>query len=489
MIESPSVGPVIRVIYGQVEKDAVYIFEAKHSFQEPLEKGQEGALEASKLSDQGSNDTPKPSEVQAQEKSSPMPVSESSSGKSMLLTSFLLRPEDLRLCTSTPRFRGFLQLLKALKPTAVQLKGDSEEVQCREKVIVAIQKTIGVTASYSETMDIVGLKIEVGVENPRPLSRVPPKEALGAEEQWVSMTYHSLEEVISNTKIMIGEVAITPNPEGFFVLELPEMQEVKVQVRVKGKKPLEVKTFPILMGSEPSVVPKSQRYRARSALFSKPSLQIYLSRTPLLSKKVSLDGGVGGGVGYGREVPGEKKGERFATLIGVESRDIWDRFGFRASILYTQARDSVLPRTITARGLGVYDFSFFEDSLILRLGLGFELFDAKVKLKKKIVVSGAEDPAALIPERVNSPIASFSVMSSPWKNLTLAVHQLITPLYIPNVGYYPSASSSFEAGWKFKNQFSFNFTLGSEEHRFPSIRGETRLHLDYGLLTLKTGLF
>jgi hypothetical protein len=104
-------------------------------------------------------------------------------------------------------------------------------------------------------------------------------------------------------------------------------------------------------------------------------------------------------------------------------------------------------------------------------------------------VEGAEDPAALIPQQVSSPFTSLSLLSAPWRGLLVSGHLGLTPLYVPSIGYYPSLSPSLDLGWKFKKERVIQLSLGSETHRFPSVRGETRISLYYSMLSFKVAVF
>jgi hypothetical protein len=61
-------------------------------------------------------------------------------------------------------------------------------------------------------------------------------------------------------------------------------------------------------------------------------------------------------------------------------------------------------------------------------------------------------------------------------------------LYISAVGFYPAFSPSLDIGYKIKKDLFAMLSAGSEVHRFPSELGETKLQMDYLILTLKRGL-
>ncbi len=496
IMESPSSGPFSRVIYGHVSLSSVAVFETEYKIEAlgeagkvPMDRAKDSQTSQPDLG-LGAQKIDEKTQGESGFKKVEDGLRSDSGEGSEVLTSFSLNESEFSKCTITPRFKGYMALLKAMKPRHVRLVTPPEGKDCAHKILRQIDSGLGTLSVLDEDDTLSGIKVEVLVFSPNKVSlaekNIQPEVAPPSEND---LTFDSLEEVIQNTKITVGESTTTPNSEGFFVIELPEMAEVDVLIEVRGRKPISLKTFPVLLSAVPSQVSKGTSYRARQVLFSKPALSIYITKTPFLTKKTSVDGGLGGGVGYGKEVPGEKKGDRFVSFAAFESRGIWEGLGLRGSLFYTTAKNSVLPRSLTARAFMIYDFPLLDDSLVIRSGVGFELFTAKVQLKRKIVVEGAEDPTALIPQQVSSPFVVLSAFSAPWRGLMVSAHLGLTPLYVPSIGYYPSRSPSLDLGWKFKKERVLMVSMGSETHRFPSVKGETRISLFYSMLSLKLAVF
>jgi len=299
----------------------------------------------------------------------------------------------------------------------------------------------------------------------------------------------SVEDVLKWTSITIGDQKIIPDASGWFVMEVAQQVEYQVEVVARGYKALISTVYPVLVSAEMSNVTKGQGYSAGSAEFNKPKLGIKVTETPFLAKKTIIDGGLGGGYGFGREVPGEKKGQRTVAIAGLERREWYDSFGYRAGLLYSRAPATVVPSTYTVRASSFYDGSLMEDELFFRVGAGVELFHAKLTQPKEKIVTASELPTANIPQQVLSPMLTFSMHTVFLDRWIVSPSLVVTPLYIASIGFYTSKSPGLEVSTKFSKNWILSLQVGAEVHRYPSQLGETRLQLDYGLLTFKRGVF
>ncbi len=459
IIETPSAGPVARIFYGQITLQDVILFEKKYAFE----------LD----SDAIGNEQP----VQPD-------TSESNTTKPLTLATYYLKPDELKRCVKSTRFKSFLALVSALKgrinSAKIQVGTDTEE--CAELVKDELKKSLGDIRTVSESMYDDGIEIELSlISDP---VKTKPKNATTAN----APTTLTLEQLLSKTQIKVSGTPIKVLANGWFVFEVAGASEQSIEIKSPGRKPLTIQSIPMLVSAEIKPVTGSAGYKARMAMFQKPQLSIYISETPLFSEKTSIDGGAGGGLGYGRQVPGERKGERIVSMLGIEQREIFRNFGIRASLFYTNAGRTVVPNTVTTRGLGFYDFDLYDDSWAVRATTGMEIFYSQITPPKNRKPEDS-NKSALIPSQVSSPIIGISVHKLIRNKLTLGSSLFITPLYVSEAGFYPSISPQIELGYKFQKNLAVLLTAGSEVHRFPSVLGETKLQLDYLLLNLKRGLF
>jgi hypothetical protein len=459
VIETPSAGPVARIFYGQITLQDVILFEKKYPFE----------LDSDEI----------PNEQPVQPDSG-----ESNATKPLTLATYYLKPDEIKRCVKSTRFKSFLTLAAALKgrinSAKIQIGNDTEE--CAELVKDELKKSLGDIRTVSESMYEEGIEIELSlISDP---IKTKPKNTAAARVT----TPLTLEQLLNNTQIKISGTQIKALANGWFVFEVADPSEQAIEIKSPGRKPLTIRSMPMLVSSEIKPVTGSTSYKARIAMFQKPKLTIYISETPLFTEKISIDGGAGGGLGYGRQVPGERQGERIVAMIGLEQREILRSFGVRASLFYTNAGRTVVPNTVTTRGLGFYDFDLYDDSWAVRATTGMEIFYSQITPPKN---RSQEDrnKSALIPSQVSSPIIGLSVHKLIRNKVTLGSSLFVTPLYVTEAGLYPSYSPQIELGYKFQKNLAAVLTAGSEVHRFPSVLGETKLQLDYLLLNFKRGLF
>lgn len=459
IIETPSAGPVARVFYGQINLQDVILFEKKYAFE----------LDTEEIQNEDATQTD---------------ISESNATKPLTLATYYLKPDELRRCIKSSRFKSFLALASALKgrinSAKIQIGTDTEE--CAELVKVELKKSLGDIRTISESMYDEGIEIELSlISDP---IKTKPKNTTTAK----ATTPFTLEQLLNKTQIKISGTQIKVLANGWFIFEVTSASEQTIEIKSPGRKPLTIRSMPMLVSSEIKPLTGSTSYKARIALFQKPQLKIYISETPLFTEKTAIDGGAGGGLGYGRQVPGERKGERIVSMLGIEQREIFKNFGVRTSLFYTNAGRTVVPNTVTTRGLGFYDFDLYDDSWAVRATAGMEIFYSQITPPKN---RSQEDrnKSALIPSQVSSPIIGISIHKLIRNKVTLGSSLFVTPLYVNEAGLYPSFSPQIELGYKFQKNLAAVLTAGSEVHRFPSVLGETKLQLDYLLLNFKRGLF
>jgi hypothetical protein len=459
VIETPSAGPVARIFYGQINLQDVILFEKRYAFE----------LDNEEII----NEYPAQPDT-----------SESNAKKPLTLATYYLKPDELKRCIKSTRFKSFLALASALKgrinSAKIQIGTDTDE--CAELVKDELKKSLGDIRTVSESMYDEGIEIELSlISDP---IKTKPKNTTTAK----AATPLTLDQLLNKTQIKISGTQIKVSSNGWFVFEVTDSSEQAIEIKSPGRKPLTIRSMPMLVSSEIKPITGSTSYKARTALFQKPQLKIYISETPLFTEKTSIDGGAGGGLGYGRQVPGERKGERIVSMIGIEQREILRSFGVRASLFYTNAGRTVVPNTVTIRGLGFYDFDLYDDSWAVRATTGMEIFYSQITPPKN---RSQEDrnKSALIPSQVSSPIIGLSVHKLIRNKVTLGSSLFVTPLYVTEAGLYPSFSPQIELGYKFQKNLAAVLTAGSEVHRFPSVLGETKLQLDYLLLNFKRGLF
>ena len=477
IIESATSGPAAKVIYGRVTDKSVAVFEANY----PLEVSEPGSQPVAVAEQASAAQPPAPIDT-APETTIPAPKT-----TSQTLTSFTMSAAEIPSCMSSPRFKGFLQLATALKDKIndISIASESDSEECAGKITEKLKSILKSTQIESASGSSEGIRIELKVTQ----HSVAEAKQRAKEETLVpvALPHYELPELLKNTKITVAGKTIAPNPDGYFVFELEDLAEQNLKVIVPGFKLLSIPASPVSVGTAAALVKRGQGYTVRMATFNNPKLNISISETPFLAKKTTIDGGFGGGLGYGRQVPGERRGQRMVALLGIERRGFIENFGARGGIFYTRAPSTVVPQTFTLRGLGFYDWSFLDDELTLRMGGGLEIFNAQIKYPEQ--APGATSPQVLIPQQISVPLVSFSMHSVLFKSVIISPVIQVTPLYVPSVGFYPAINPSLEIGAKAWKDYLVVLQLGSETHRFPSVAGETKLQLDYALITAKRGVF
>jgi hypothetical protein len=478
VVESPSPGPLIRVIYGKITPKSVLIFEKEY----PLIRD----LAASRVlpSVNPSNDFSVPRNG-ATDQDQLLPRTERT-----VLTSFALTPADMGQCLSSPRFVGFKNLALALKTkiNSVVINSGGDSGPCADKIAGSLAKTLSDVKITVESFSDDGIKIELGVLSVGTVAAVASDVGENLGETTTGQV-KTVGELIKMTRVMIGDQKITPDDQGWFVAELPQQAEYAVEVMVGGYQTVSHSVFASLVTMDVVPVSRGIGYYGRSAEFNRPRLAIKIVETPYLAKKTTIDGGLGGGYGFGREVPGEKKGQRTVAGVGIERRDWFGSMGYRGSLFYSRAPATVVPSTYTIRGSLFYDGEILEGDLFARAGLGLEMFHAKITQPKKKIVTAGDIPTSNIPQQVLAPMLTFSLHTIFFDRLIVSPSLVVTPLYIASVGLYTSTSPGLEFSAKVFKNWIAALQLGTEVHRYPSQLGETRLQLDYGLLTFKRGVF
>jgi hypothetical protein len=466
MIETPSPGPSARFFYGQLSPTEFRIFEKTINLELDDEK-------------QGLDDKSNPIDGAEQDLSSP-PYN------SRTLASMQIRPEELNKCLKSPRVGGFIMLISSLKGkvNSVKILRGADADSCAEKVAKAIESSVGTIAISSQTSTESGIKIELALQSKVTTATTAPTQV----KEKTSAIGLTLEQIISQSRLTINEIPVAFNAAGWFAMETQSTSESIIELKVPGRKKVTLKAFPIILTKNPRLIALPTSYNSVLAVFSQKALKIFITDIPFLVQKTTIDGGAGGGLGYGREVPGEKRGERLVSTLGIEKRQIWGQFGLRANLLYTNAGKTVVPQTFTVRGTGFYDHNFIDESLVLRAALGTELFHSTIKENKNSQPVGTANDAVLIPSQVLTPLIGFSLHKIFRNGLILTPAVNIAPLYISSVGFYPALSPSLDIGYKIKTDLFALLSAGSEVHRFPSELGETKLQMDYLILTLKRGL-
>lgn len=476
VIETPSQGPVTKVIYGKITEKSIFIFE--NDF--PLIRNESvGNMVSVPVKDRA------PASTDSTPLESPAPEAPRRS----VLTSFAIPREEVGRCINSPRFIGFKSLAVALKDkiNSVVINGGTDTGPCSDKIAAALAKTLPDLKISVESSGDDGIKINLSVVSAGNVTK--PAAVASSADTAELPPMRSVEDVVKWTNITIGDQKVIPDPNGWFVAEVPQQMEYPVEIVVRGYKPLKTKVYALLVSADVAIVTKGQGYSARSAEFNKSKLSIKVTESPYLAKKTIIDGGLGGGYGFGREVPGEKKGQRTVAIFGLERREWYDAFGYRAGVFYSRAPATVVPATYTFRASGFYDGSLMEDDLFFRVGAGLELFHAKLTQPKEKVITASELPTENIPQQVLSPMLTLSMHTILFDRLIISPSLVVTPLYIGSIGFYTSKSPGLEVSAKVFKKWVLALQVGAEVHRYPSQLGETRLQLDYGLLTFKRGVF
>jgi hypothetical protein len=460
IIETPNAGPVARVFYGQITLQDFILFEKRNPFE----------LDISRPGPDGS-ESPPTDDI-------PPSITQGST-----LATFNLKTEELAQCTASMRFKGFLELSSALKGrmNSARIHVGPDTDSCADKVSAALKKALGDIKVISETSYTDGIKIELGL-----IVEIPKKKSqpIVYEAEPLKIT---LEQLLEKSILKIGTSQVRILKNGWFVFEVTDNSEQTIELKAPGRKIMTIKSIPMLLSSESKPVIGATSYKARVAVFGKPALAIYVSETPFLSDKTTIDGGGGGGLGYGRQIPGERKGERIVAMTGLERRDIFKNLGARTSLFYTNASRTVVPHTFTARAIGFYDFDIEDDSWAARISAGMEIFYSHIRQDEN--PKDTSNKSAIIPSQVSSPVLGLSAQKVVRGAVTLGSSIFVTPLYVNGAGFYPSLSPHLELGYKLQKNAAIILAAGSEIHRFPSVVGETKLQLDYLLLNFKRGLF
>ena len=468
IIEAVGPGPLVKVIYGKIGTGRLWVFEKEYVL------------------------TPLP--VQAidldQAESSPSPNAPLELGdRPSTITSFTLSSTEVGTCTNTTRFTVFMALLKGLKDRVAKgvLKGGDDSTECRDAIAAAMKSNAPRTAISLVSADVPGVRIELTVLTQGTDQAQTNSNSSRSTAEGTSATAARSPEAEPRRapRVELAGNAMTVDENGFFVVEIDRSEEQDLIVDVQGFNQITLKVAPQLVSDQPTRLIGGQGYSERLAIGLKSVARLVLTAIPTLDQKTSLEGGLGGGIGYGREVPGERRGQRTVSIAGIERRNWIGDFGGRATVLYSRAPATIVPQTVTLRGLAFVDFPALEGMFTARFGLGGEFFQAKIK--DSAVNLGLQE-RVYVPEQVVGPLVSFSAHALLWDHLVVAPTVLVSPLYVPSYGFYPSLSPSLELGFRFLKRWLVVVQTGSETHRFPNPLGDTRLQLDYGVLAVKRGL-
>jgi hypothetical protein len=472
-IEVKSSGPLTKVFYGKLNLNEFFIFEKKINL--------EPEAESFRADNQVDN-----SEL-------PIAPKHDQSTSKTTLASIGISGNEVKKCMKNKRIIGFIMLANSLKRKVSSAKiffGEAAE-SCAQELSAVLRREIGLQKIENNSWEDPGIKIELAIHTGSPATREQsivtedrPTKALKSEDT----PPLTLDEARRRTELTIDGKQVLFNAAGWFVTETDQNRAVSVELKVPGRKKIVISSFPVNIAQVARRIPNSVSYSSIVGIFSKKDLKIYISEIPFLAQKTSIDGGAGGGLGYGREIPGERRGERLVSMLGVEKRQIFKNFGLRGSLLYTNASKTVVPQTVTLRGSGFYDYSLQDVSSALRFAVGVEIFYSQIIDKRFSQNRSGFEGGALIPSQILAPLLSFSFHQVFRNSLLFAPVLHITPLFISSVGFYPSISPSVDLGYKVRENLFAMVTVGSEVHRFPSQIGETKLQMDYLALTLKRGL-
>lgn len=488
VIESSQTSAAIKVIYGKLTETGFVFFESdvpltpddqELNFKSSLEANVETSVETSvETNVETSNEPTEERVVENTPKPSVQPLT------------FTMNQTEFKVCTKSPRFVGFRAIAKSLSPkiTAISIAKSDDAGACHEKILKEIAKILPkLTIDISESSND---EIKISM-NLLPLSNVQiaaksqkPTETKTARRNKRSRSL-SFSDIVKEAKLTFNDFEVAILEDGWFVREFDSNEEVEVQAFVPTFKPITLNLAPITMFKEPTQVAKSKLYQQRVAVTGSQKLRIYVTPIPLLDKKTSFDGGFGGGIGYGKEIPGERQGQRFMTNIGLEKREIFGSVGAKGTIMYTTA-STVVPVTLTSRLSVFRDWSAFENSTTIRTGMGAEMFIAQIRSNKNKPVT---EKSISIPNQVITPLFSLGLVQLVGQNIAIAPSLYVTPLYVRGFGFSPSFSPALETGVKLNKDWIVMAHLGIEVHRFPSNLGDNTLQLYYGLVSFRRTVF
>lgn len=261
--------------------------------------------------------------------------------------------------------------------------------------------------------------------------------------------------------------------------------KVAAHLKRLGYEPIESEETDTLLKIELLFTPRQKEV---AAVESTPSLEPLPTRKPPpivhMQSKTIISGGLGGGLGYGHEIPGEEMGKRQIALLGVEAREVWQDFGVKLDGSYSYSKESVVPNTFTGRAAVFYEFATAE-SFSTRVAGGVEFFQTKIKQAPKDLKI---DKEIFVPEQVVAPLVILSMQSLLRERWALGAHLYATPLYLPEGGFFPSYSPFVDAGYKFSKDLILSLAVGRENHVYPNVGFDSRLHMDVMVLNIKKGL-
>ncbi len=465
-IDSTTSGPYTKVIYGQIINHSVVLFEKDY----PLVRIDVSGLPAP---------VARPSEESE-------PVTTIRPSDSALLPArFQLSPAELSQCQKSPRYAGFRGLVKALsqKIGAISIAAGDDASTCAEAISSDLKVVVPLAKIETQSGFDEGIQVSLGVSGSQKIA--PP--LAGTNPNTSPDSAMSFAERIKFAKVVIDDKNIPVAENGWFAAEMETSEAVEIEIAMTGYKTWNERIRPVMLSAEPAIVGNSKYYHQRLAVFNRPTTKITIIAVPILDQKTTLDGGLGGGVGYGREIPGEQRGQRYMSTVGIEKRLIYKDIGARATLLYSKA-SNIVPQTITTKALIFTEASTFENTLSARIGFGGEAFLAQIKPTKNATKLKTSN-SIFIPQQVMAPLLSLGLHGLIMERLVISPTLYYTPLYITSYGFYPSFSPAIEVGFKISKNWVVTAQTGSEVHRFPNPAGDTKLQLDYTMLTVKRGLF
>lgn len=448
-------GTLVPVIYGHIGDQGLTVFEATYPLPESVSLAPDTTTSASSSS------------------------STTSGPKAPIGTRFTLRRDELAACTDSPRVKGMLKIMTALngKINAVNMEYGEEWAGCAQKIQRLLSKS-----SYTVATQVNGDNDQLLLTATMTPSATPASQLNAETTTTVGSHTNALTQRV---KLFVNNQPLVPDAQGWFVYVADQLSEQQMSLRSGNTVLWSQAVYPVPLDDKVFKTPLSSLYNERVAVFNQPALGVELVAVRPMEGKYVIDAGLGVGFGYGREIPGEERGKRYMTQVGLESQRVLGPFGVKVFGTYTYAKDSVVPWTVTGRALAFYDYSLWSGRILFRGGAGGEVFQTEIKH-----VSGVQTTDdVFIPEQVAAPLTLVSFQSVLFDWLLLGAHWYYTPLYVIDVGKtYPSYNVIVEWGFKVPGNWLVSVATGSETHRYPGMKRDTKLNIDSSLLSIRKGL-
>jgi hypothetical protein len=413
--------------------------------------------------------------------------------------------EDLERCVHGAKLRDFVFLVESLSEQVHKINIDSRKDydSCGEKLRDALRHLkIDITLQTRPTLEherkppsVVRILVEFRSQKVK--ESLAAETLLTSELDGISSQKKAEEPQVPRPqgeddlrpKLLLNGQLLSPDADGWFVMDVDARQDCDVELWVGGKKQVAVKGLPYFIRPQ---VPVSTEHPDFTAVILKEgaaSDTVSLKKIDTEDevwrfKKISIPIYLEMGLGYTLldPVPSEDLRDRPTAAGQITTQPLFgDLFATFEGHLSTKP-GSRIPWTLLAQGFVSRNFDSPLPQLSFPLGLGARLFKAKVTPQEDLT-----DLPIVIPESVLGPAVKLGVRMK-WSRTFSQILVSVTPLKVGSspllIDYNPWVSF----GYRWTSATAFIVTSAVHQVRYPTSHGTVQLGVSSLLLGLQHDL-